>query len=456
MRTQHDNLRDIEKDLRKENSLLRSEVAAHKNRHESLEEEVATLEIENNTLRSLNAEHREAFQADIMSLSTQNADLTTLLRRSNVFRSSAISCVIPGDPRPHEDADILRKLDHLVQIGRLALELLQLEMGYNEHSHADLLTKKQQTIETYQQNAKDLIVAAREDSVLPTLGYDEGNHDAVRNQRDLDVNTSQPSPRQVSIAEHISANDIEQSLPNPPASQQNKRKRSETEGTRNSVEILDGWPSIETDEPAGLVKRKPGRPKGSFKEQTQSTAQNAQGLGPTTIQPPSSPISRPHTRTTTSATTIPAPSEALAALTALTRRKTVDTKPLRKSWVARVDSGLVMPRAQILELEDEVELVMDTCDSRVNTGTTIADWTTPGKPQCIMTRTNPERIHRLDAYHTHDELHDVEHNFACVRCSDAGYLCIEIRGDGVPTVLPLHPFRCPGVVNATELAYWCK
>jgi len=132
----------------------------------------------------------------------------------------------------------------------------------------------------------------------------------------------------------------------------------------------------------------------------------------------------------------------------------MNTKPLRKSWVARMESGQVTQRAQILELEDEVELVMDTCESRVDAGTTIADWTTPGKPQCIMTRTNPVRVHDLDTHHTHDGLFDARYDFACALGSEAGYPCIEMRGDTVPTLLPLYLSRRDGVQDMKEIAYW--
>jgi len=105
-------------------------------------------------------------------------------------------------------------------------------------------------------------------------------------------------------------------------------------------------------------------------------------------------------------------------------------------------------------VEDEVEWVMDICDSRTDTGTTIADWTTPGKSQCVMTRTSPVRIHDLDAHHTHDGFFDAEHEYACVRCSEAGQLCIEMRDERIPTVLPLHPSRREDVQGVEDMAYW--
>jgi methionine synthase II (cobalamin-independent) len=148
--------------------------------------------------------------------------------------------------------------------------------------------------------------------------------------------------------------------------------------SNNSGEDLDVRPTIETDEPAIQIKRKPGRPKGSVKIKAQNTAPAQH-----THQVPLTPLPRRYTRThvcnTPDTPDIPnrAPSQSLPAVT---RRKKVDTKPLRKSWVAYVNAGRIMTRAQMLELEDEVERVMDTCDARVDAETVIADWTTPVKP----------------------------------------------------------------------------
>lgn len=135
LRTQYNDLKHTEKALRIENN---------------------SRKIENKTLRSINVEHRDPLQDDVKTLSAQNAELTASLNQSKTFRSAVSTYIIPLDPRERKDADILRKLDHLLQVSRLVLELLHIETGHDAQSHAELLTKLQKAIIKGQRDVEDL------------------------------------------------------------------------------------------------------------------------------------------------------------------------------------------------------------------------------------------------------------------------------------------------------------